>query len=97
MEAAVKAAQHTTRMTSDRLFRTTRIVAALCVMAAWTGCTARAPVERPAVPPLPVIPAPTEVTRGTGSFDLTAATPVRFGGGAASEPVAAYFIDLVLE
>jgi hexosaminidase len=91
----VKAAQHTTRMKTDRLFRIIRIVAVSCMAAGWTGCATREPVERPTVPPLPVIPAPAEVTRGTGSFELTAATPVRFGGGAASEPVATYFIDLV--
>lgn len=91
----MQAGQHTTRMTSDRLFLNIRNVASLCVLAACAACTARQPVERPAVPPLPVIPAPTEVTRGTGAFELNAATPVRFAGGAAGEQVAAYFVDLV--
>ena len=60
-----------------------------------TGCGGQAEKGGATVLPVPVIPAPREVTRGEGVFTVTKDTRVNFAAGSAGEPVARYFTELL--
>jgi hexosaminidase len=67
-------------------------LAVCCLLAA---CSAK---ETPPAAPtqsVSVIPAPAKVVMNRGSFDLSAATPVRYAAGSPGEQVASYFVDLM--
>src|SRR5262245_36503733 len=70
-------------------------VRALCMVAVLGACTEPAAPHVATDPPIPVIPAPAEVTRAAGSFELTPQTQVRFGAGSPADAITRYFVELL--
>lgn len=78
-----------------------RILTLTCCafIAVISGCSKPASDHPPAAaataPPLSIVPAPRELVRAAGQFDVTAATRVVFESGSAAEAAARYFVDLL--
>jgi hexosaminidase len=75
--------------------RSSSPVRALCMAAMLGSCTQQAAGQVATDPPVSIIPAPAEVTRAAGSFELTPQTQVRFVAGSSGDAVARYFVELL--